>query len=159
MISCHTLLKSDVIASKGKAPGRVSGCGGVRGYQLSTCWECKSELMKLPRALFSYTKKLMTSFLAGHSVPGGAAISKLAQVCVVSENMVHGRGQSLALSWQLLKIGFRWRTHSAHSCWSLLGWHGADTTLQRGWQPRDINKKMYWIWIQTPLRRLAKKIQ
>lgn len=54
--------------------------------------------MKLPKALFSYTKKLMTSFLTGHSSPGGEAISKPAQVCVVSENMVHGRGQSLALS-------------------------------------------------------------
>lgn len=54
--------------------------------------------MKLPKALFSYTKKLMTSFLTGHYGPGGEAISKLAQVCVVSENMVHGRGQSLALS-------------------------------------------------------------
>lgn len=94
-----------------------------RGHQLSARWECKTELMKLPQALFSYTKKLMTSFLTGHSSPGGEAISKLAQVCVVSENMVHGRGQSLALSWQLLRIGFHWCTHSTHLCWSLLWWH------------------------------------
>lgn len=60
--------------------------------------ERKSEQMKLPQALFSYTEKLMRGFLAGHSGPGGEAISKPAQVCVVSENMVHGRGQSLALS-------------------------------------------------------------
>lgn len=105
---------------------------GSTGYQLSAGWECRRELMKLPKALFSYTKKLMTGFLTGHSSPGGEAISKLAQVRVVSENKVHGRGQSLALSWQLLKIGFRWRTHGAHLRWSLLGWHCTDTTQQCG---------------------------
>ena len=114
--SCLTLLACDVIASRGTASGRAEGTGYI--------WECKSELMKLPQALFSYTKNLMTSFLTGHSGPGGGEdISKPAQVCVVSENMVHGRGQSLALSWQLLKIGFPRRTHSAHLCWSLLWWH------------------------------------
>lgn len=96
--------------------------------------------MKLPQALFSYTKKLMTSFLAGHSGPGGEAISKLAQVCVVSENMVHGRGQSLALSWHLLRIGFLWRTQSAHLCWSpplMALW---DTLQSCGCLLSDINK-------------------
>lgn len=54
--------------------------------------------MKLPQALFSYTKRWMAGFLRGYSGPVAEAISKPAQVCVVSENMVHGRGQSLALS-------------------------------------------------------------
>lgn len=94
-----------------------------KGHQISVHWECKSERMKLPQALFSYTKKLMTSFLTVHSSPAAEAVSKSAQVCVVSENMIHGRGQSLALSWQLLKIVFHWRTHSTHLCWSLLWWH------------------------------------
>lgn len=106
-------------ASRGTPYGRAEGEGGEGHYLLA-------ERMKLPAALFGYTKKLMTSFLAGHSSPGGQAISKLAQVCVVSENMVHGRGQSLALSWQLLKIRFHWHTHSTHLCWpppSLFWWH------------------------------------
>lgn len=62
-----------------------------------------SERVKLPRALFGYTKYLMSSFLTS---PGGEAGSKIDQVCVVSENKVHGRGQSAALSSQLLKVGF-----------------------------------------------------
>ena len=99
------------------------GGWGSRWRQLSACCERTSEQMKLPQTLFSYTKNLMTGFLVGHSGPAGEAISKLAQVCVVWENMVHGRGQSLALSWQLLKIRFHQRTHSTHLCWSLLWWH------------------------------------
>lgn len=47
--------------------------------------------MKLARALFSYTKTLMASFLTGHSGPGGKAILKPARVRVVSENMAHGK--------------------------------------------------------------------
>lgn len=117
MNSCLALLACDVMASRGTASG------GAERHQLSAGWEWKSERMKLPQALFSYTKKLMTSFLTGHSSPGGEAISKLAQVCVVSENMVHGRGQSFALAWQLLKIRFHWRTHSTHLCWSFHWWH------------------------------------
>ena len=43
--------------------------------------------MKLPQALFSYTKKLMTSFLAGHSSPGGEAISKACFKCVLFQKI------------------------------------------------------------------------
>lgn len=45
------------------------------------------ELMKLGQALLSYTKTLMTSFLTGHSSPGGEAILKLARVCVLFQKI------------------------------------------------------------------------
>ena len=139
--------------------------GGLRQRvpAISARSECRSELMKLPQALFSYTEKLMTSFLAGHSSRWGEAISKPAQVCVVSENMVHGRGQSPALSWQLLKIGFRRRTHGAHWRWSLLWWHCSDAAQHRGRmdgrgpiqtnprlaaKPASEHSVINWVWIR-----------
>lgn len=62
--------------------------------------------MKLGQALLSYTKTLMTSFLTGHSSPGGEAILKLARVCVVSENMVHGKVNPLPYPDNYSRSGF-----------------------------------------------------
>lgn len=48
----------------------------------------------------------MTSFLSGRSGPGGEAILKLAQVCVVSENMVHGKVNPLPYPDNYPRSGF-----------------------------------------------------
>lgn len=62
MNSCLTLLACDVISSRGPESGRAEGIA----YTLPE--NVEGELMKLPQALFSYTKKLMTGFLTGHSI-------------------------------------------------------------------------------------------
>lgn len=48
----------------------------------------------------------MTSFLADRSSPGGEAISKRARVCVVSENMVHGKVNPLPYPDNYSRSGF-----------------------------------------------------
>lgn len=64
------------------------------------------ELMKFAQALLSCTKTLMTSFLTGHSSPEGETILKLARVCVVSENMVHGKVNPLPYPDNYSRSGF-----------------------------------------------------
>lgn len=64
------------------------------------------ELMKLAQALLSYTEPLMTSFLTGHSSPGGEVILKPARVCVVTENTVHGKVNPLPYPDNYSRSGF-----------------------------------------------------
>lgn len=99
MISCHTLLGSDVIASEGEGVrfGEVAKSGRIPARHLLRTSEWANEISA--GLLFSYTKKLMTSCPAGPICSPRRDRFKASSsvVCVVLENMLHGRGQSLAL--------------------------------------------------------------